>query len=662
MSMFSGLQLQGPIAQPRTDSAPARAPPASQARKSVRAQALGEQQKESGTSGKAVARDASTRAVAERMSIPQEQLRAEVASIASSKEWKDLEDHVTEIEATHLRDLLRDTTRSDQLFKEHNGILADFSRQRMTKATLDKLLKLADKAGLKQKIEAMFTGEHINVTEDRAVLHVALRAPRDQEIIVEGQNVVKDVWDVLDKIKAFSDKVRNGEWLGATGKPLTNVVAIGIGGSFLGPLFVHTALRTDQEAASRASGRQLRFLANVDPVDVARALNGFDQETTLVVVVSKTFTTAETMLNARTVRTWLTSVLGEGAVAKHMVAVSTNLKLVSEFGIDPNNAFAFWDWVGGRYSVCSAVGMLPLSLQYGFEIMEQFLSGANDVDEHFRTAPFENNIPVLLGLASVWNVSFLGYPARAILPYCQALSKLAPHIQQVSMESNGKGVSITGEILPFEAGEIDFGEPGTNGQHSFYQLIHQGRVIPCDFIGVVKSQQSVYLKGEVVSNHDELMCNFFAQADALATGKSAIELRAEQVPDYLVPHKTFTGNRPSLSIMLPDLTAYTIGQLLALYELRIGVQGFIWGINSFDQWGVELGKVLAGKVRATVHTCRTKDRKVGPADGFNHSTMRLLNRYLDGKDKLLYPEPRDVFPCDLIDSEHCRPPTSYPHL
>jgi glucose-6-phosphate isomerase len=584
----------------------------------------------------------------------------EQSSIAFTQEWKDLEHHVGDIEKLHLRDLLRDTARSDYLFKEHNQILADFSRQRMTKETVQKLLALAKKAKLPEKIEAMFTGEHINVTEDRPVLHVALRAPREQKIMVEGENVVKEVWDVLDKIKEFTDKVRDGEWLGVTGKPLVNVVAIGIGGSFLGPLFVHTALRTEPEAAACATGRQVRFLANVDPVDVARALNGFDQEETLAVVVSKTFTTAETMLNARTVRTWLTSVLGPDSVAKHMVAVSTNLKLVQEFGIDPKNAFAFWDWVGGRYSVCSAVGMLPLSLQYGFELMENFLSGANDVDEHFRTAPLEENIPVLLGLSSVWNVSFLGYPARAILPYTQALSKLAPHIQQVSMESNGKGVSITGERLPFEAGEVDFGEPGTNGQHSFYQLIHQGRVIPCDFIGIVKSQQSVYLKNEVVSNHDELMCNFFAQADALANGKSEMELRSEQVPEYLVPHKTFTGNRPSLSIMLPDCTAYTVGQLLALYELRIGVQGFIWGINSFDQWGVELGKVLAGKVRATVHTCRTKSRRVGPADGFNHSTMRLLNRYLDGKDKLLYPEPRDVFPCDLIDAEHCRPPTSYP--
>ncbi|KAK9809232.1 hypothetical protein WJX72_011796 [[Myrmecia] bisecta] len=579
--------------------------------------------------------------------------------VCTSDEWKALEDHVNEIDKAHLRDLLRDEHRSEAFFKEHNGIMADFSRQRMTEKTVQLLLNLAKKARLQEKIEAMFSGEHINSTEGRAVLHVALRSMRDEVVTVDGSNVVPEVWGVLDKIRDFSDAVRNGKWLGVTGKPLTDVVAIGIGGSFLGPLFVHTALRTDQEAANLARGRNLRFLANVDPVDVARALNALRPETTLVVVVSKTFTTAETMLNARTVRTWLQAELGPEATAKHMVAVSTNLKLVKEFGINPDNAFAFWDWVGGRYSVCSAVGMVPLALQYGFDLMEQFLAGAHDVDQHFRTAPLAENIPVMMGLSSIWNVSFLGYPARAILPYCQALSKLAPHIQQVSMESNGKGVAIDGQRLPFEAGEIDFGEPGTNGQHSFYQLIHQGRVVPCEFIGVVKSQQSVYLRGEVVSNHDELMCNFFAQADALANGKTAVELRAESVPDSLIPHKTFTGNRPSLSVLLPELTAFTVGQILALYENRVAVQGFVWGINSFDQWGVELGKVLASKVRTVVNTARTKHRMITPADGFNHSTQRLLNRYLEGKAQLLYPEPRDVFPCDLIDSEHCRPPTSY---
>jgi len=579
--------------------------------------------------------------------------------ISTTPEWAALKEHVADIDATHLRDLIQDEERCKSLVWDVNGIYLDMCRQRVTGDTMEKLFDLAEAAHLKDKIDAMFGGEHINNTEDRGVLHVATRARRDQVIMEGGKNVVPDVWEVLDKIKDFTERVRSGEWVGATGKPLKNVVAVGIGGSFLGPLFVHTALRTNQEAAEFAYGRTLRFLANVDPIDVARALNGLDQEETLVVIISKTFTTAETMLNARTVRQWIVSALGEEAVAKHVVAVSTNVKLVKEFGIDPENAFAFWDWVGGRYSVCSAVGVLPLALQYGFDQVEQFLLGANNIDDHFREAPFENNLPVLMGLASVWNVSFLGCPARAILPYCQALAKLAPHIQQVSMESNGKGVSNDGLPLPFETAEIDFGEPGTNGQHSFYQLIHQGRVIPCDFIGVVKSQQSVYLKGEIVSNHDELMCNFFAQADALACGKTAVELRAESVPDSLIPHKTFTGNRPSLSIMLPELDAYTTGQLLALYEHRVAVQGFVWGLNSFDQWGVELGKVLASKVRTKMNESRTDNKTFTSKDGFNPSTTMLLNKYLDGKTQLLYPEPEDVFPCSIIDSEECRPPTSY---
>jgi glucose-6-phosphate isomerase len=366
-------------------------------------------------------------------------------------------------------------------------------------------------------------------------------------------------------------------------------------------------------------------LANVDPVDVAIAINGLNPETTLVVIVSKTFTTGETMLNSKTMKSWLIASLGPGCVAKHMVAVSSNLKLVKEFGLNPDNTFGFWDWVGGRFSVCSAVGILPLALQYGFPKVQQFLEGAWSVDYHFKTAPLEDNFPVLLGLISVWNVSFLRCPARAILPYSQALQKLAPHIQQLSMESNGKGVAMDGTPLNYHAGEIDFGEPGTNGQHSFYQLIHQGRLIPCDFIGVVKSQQAVNLQGELVSNHDELMCNFFAQPDALAYGKTREEARKEGIPEELVPHKMFTGNRPSLSLLLPTLDAYTAGQLLALYEHRIAVQGFIWGINSFDQWGVELGKSLATKVRQTMNKVRTKGECVC---GYNFSTTYMLNRFL----------------------------------
>ncbi|KAL5780472.1 hypothetical protein ACOSQ2_011209 [Xanthoceras sorbifolium] len=546
--------------------------------------------------------------------------------ISDTEPWKELKAHVEEIKKTHLRNLMSDSARCQSLMVEFDGMLLDYSRQNATLETMDKLYQLAEAAHLKEKINRMYNGEHINSTENRSVLHVALRAPKDAVINSDGKNVVPEVWKVLDKIQEFSERVRSGSWIGATGKALKDVVAIGIGGSFLGPLFIHTALQTDPEAVECARGRQLRFLANVDPIDVARNITGLNPETTLVVVVSKTFTTAETMLNARTLREWISSALGPSAVAKHMVAVSTNLTLVEKFGIDPNNAFAFWDWVGGRYSVCSAVGVLPLSLQYGFSVVEKFLKGASSIDQHFYTAPFEKNIPVLLGLLSIWNVSFLGYPARAILPYSQALEKFAPHIQQVSMESNGKGVSIDGVPLPFEAGEIDFGEPGTNGQHSFYQLIHQGRVIPCDFIGVVKSQQPVYLKGEVVSNHDELMSNFFAQPDALAYGKTPEQLQKENVSPHLIPHKTFSGNRPSLSLLLPSLNAYNIGQLLAIYEHRIAVEGFIWGINSFDQWGVELGKSLATQVRKQLNASRTKGE---PIEGFNFSTKTLLTRYLE---------------------------------
>lgn len=548
--------------------------------------------------------------------------------ICETQPWKDLKAHLDDIKKTHLRNLMSDTDRCKSMMLEFDNLFLDYSRQCATTDTIDKLLNLAEAARLKEKITSMFNGERINSTENRSVLHVALRASRDAVIQSDGTNVVPEVWQVLDKIRDFSERIRTGAWVGATGKALTDVIAVGIGGSFLGPLFVHTALQTDSEAIESAAGRKLRFLANVDPIDVARNITGLIPETTLVVVVSKTFTTAETMLNARTLREWISSSLGPEAVAKHMVAVSTNLTLVEKFGIDPENAFAFWDWVGGRYSVCSAVGVLPLSLQYGFPVVEKFLKGASSIDQHFHSTPFERNIPVLLGLLSVWNVSFLGYPARAILPYSQALEKFAPHIQQVSMESNGKGVSIEGVPLPFEAGEIDFGEPGTNGQHSFYQLIHQGRIIPCDFIGVVKSQQPVYLKGEVVNNHDELMSNFFAQPDALAYGKTAEQLLNENVAQHLISHKTFSGNRPSLSLLLPSLSAYNIGQLLAIYEHRVAVEGFIWGINSFDQWGVELGKSLASQVRKQLHASRKKE----PVEGFNFSTTTMLTKYLEASE------------------------------
>ncbi len=552
-----------------------------------------------------------------------------MTAIADTPAWNALRGHAREVERTHLRDLLANPTRCAAMTAEHDGIFLDFSRQNATAETLELLLDLANAAGVADKLRAMAAGERINRSEDRAVLHLALRADPGERLMVDGVDVVAEVHAVLKKIDAFTSAVRSGKRKGATNKTLTDVVAIGIGGSYLGPEFVHEALRTDPACAKAATGRRLRFLANVDPIDVARALEDLDPATTLVVVISKTFTTAETMLNARTVRAWLLKGLAKSkpavVVAKHMVAVSTNLKDVAAFGIDPANAFGFWDWVGGRYSVCSAVGVLPLALQYGMKSVREFLSGARSIDRHLLEAPFQRNLPVLMGLFGVWNATFLNRPTRALLPYCQALLKLAPHIQQVDMESNGKRVDLDGRELPFAAGEVDFGEPGTNGQHSFYQLLHQGRVVPADFIGFRSSQQPRALKGEPVANHDELMANFFAQPDALAVGKTAEQCEAEGVAPALVPHKVFSGNRPSNVLLLERLSPYTCGQLLALYEHRTAVQGFVWGLNSFDQWGVELGKVLAKQVRSQLAASRGGGAAV---DGFNPSTTALLERYL----------------------------------
>jgi glucose-6-phosphate isomerase len=553
--------------------------------------------------------------------------------ISATPAWSALAAHVAEIRGTHLRDLLQDGARAAAMVAEHDGVVLDFSRQNATAKTLGLLLDLARAADVPGKLKAMAAGAKLNTTENRSVLHVALRAPKGSSLVVDGVDVVAQVHEVIARIRVFSNAVRKGTWKGATGKPLTDVVAIGIGGSYLGPEFVYEAMRTDPACAKAAAGRRLRFLANVDPIDVERALDGLDPARTLVVVVSKTFTTAETMLNARSVRAWLLKHLATKAkggkaavVAKHMVAVSTNLKDVGAFGIDPANAFGFWDWVGGRYSVCSAVGLLPLALQYGMKPVEDFLAGAHAIDRHAVEAPLDKNLPVLLGLFGVWNSSFLGHSTRALLPYCQALLKLAPHIQQVDMESNGKRVALDGTELPFAAGEVDFGEPGTNGQHSFYQLIHQGRTVPADFIGFRASQRPLKIAGEAVSNHDELMANFFAQPDALAQGKTAEECVKEGVPEALVPHKVFPGNRPSNVLLLEKLTPYTTGQLLALYEHRTAVQGFVWGLNSFDQWGVELGKVLAKQVRGQLAASRGKGK--AKVAGFNPSTTALLGRYL----------------------------------
>ncbi|RHY05564.1 hypothetical protein DYB36_007872 [Aphanomyces astaci] len=440
-------------------------------------------------------------------------------TINETSQWQRLTAHAKEIkETTHLKTLLKDEARNAELTAEYNGIHLDYSRQNATTQTLDLLFDLADAAQLRQKLAAMAAGEHINTTEDRAVMHIALRSPANKPLYVDGVNVVDDVHHVLRNIRAFSDKVRTGAHVGATGKHLTNVVSIGIGGSYLGPEYVFEALKHEPVAKAAAAGRTLRFLANVDPVDAARAIEGLDPEHTLVIIVSKTFTTAETMLNARTLRDWLVSSLAKkgvsaaDAIRQHIIAVSAAVPKAEAFGINAANVFGFWDWVGGRYSVCSAVGIVPLAIHYGADITDSFLAGAHDIDTHLLTAPLRSNLPVLLGL--------LG----AILPYAQALLRFAAHIQQVDMESNGKRVDLAGVELPFQAGEINFGEPGTNGQHSFYQLIHQGRVVPCDFIGFCKSQTPVELAGEAVSNHDELMSNFFAQPDALANGKSIDEL------------------------------------------------------------------------------------------------------------------------------------------
>jgi len=410
------------------------------------------------------------------------------------------------------------------------------------------------------------------------------------------------------------------------------VIAVGIGGSQLGPEFVNEALRGDAAAAKGAEGRQLRFLANVDPVDFELCTRDLDPTETLMVVISKTFTTAETMLNARTAKKWLVDGLAAQGVSdaaevvrKHVIAVSTAIPKVKDFGISEDNIFGFWDWVGGRFSVCSAVGIVPLSLQYGSEVMSSFLDGAHDIDEHFFDAPVRENIPVILGLLGVWNSTFLGYSTRALLPYSQALKRFPAHIQQVDMESNGKRVALDGTPLPITTGEINWGEPGTNGQHSFYQLMHQGRVVPADFIGFCESQKPVDMDGEVVSNHDELMSNFFAQPDALAYGKTLNDLIQEGVPEELRQHKVFTGNRPSSSTLISKLDAFAVGQLLAIYEHRTAVQGFIWGINSFDQWGVELGKVLAKQVREQLKGSRKHTASV---QGFNSSTSSLLEAYL----------------------------------
>jgi glucose-6-phosphate isomerase len=549
--------------------------------------------------------------------------------VNSTPEWKDLEAKAEQIKnGPHLREMLKDSKRSEEFIMKIDNMVIDFSRQRMSTEALAGLRKLAEKAGVKDKIKQMMTGEKINTSEKRSVLHTALRAKRSESLVVDGEDVVKQVWEVLDQIKAFSDSVRAGNHVGVTGKKIKNFIAVGIGGSYLGPAFMHEALRFERNAMESSEGFNLRFLSNVDPTDSVIATQGLDPAETMVIVVSKTFTTGETMLNARTVRGWLEDALGtdEAVVRQHMIACSSAVDKVEAFGISKENIFPFWDWVGGRYSVCSSVGAVPLALQYGFDVVEMFLEGCNNVDHHFLSAPLEENVPVMMGLIGVWNNNFFGYQSRVINPYSMNLAKFAAHIQQVDMESNGKRVTANGEELPFNVGEVNFGEPGTNGQHSFFQLLHQGQVVPCDFIGFCENPNPVCLGSETLSNHDELMANFFAQPDALAMGKTLEQCLASGETAEIAPHKVFSGNRPSNIFLIDRLDPFTMGQLLALYEHRTAVQGFIWGINSFDQFGVELGKALSGDVRKKIEQCRYEECDVD--DAFNPSTSTMLKHYL----------------------------------
>jgi glucose-6-phosphate isomerase len=511
-----------------------------------------------------------------------------IAPLAERAAWKSLAGHASEMKGKHLKDLFAaDPGRGTRYTAETGGIFLDYSKNRITDDTLHLLLQLAEESGLAEKIAAMFRGDKINITENRAVLHVALRAPATESILLDGEDVVPAVHAVLDKMSAFADRVRSGEWKGHTGKRIRNVVNIGIGGSDLGPVMAYEALK-------HYSQRNLtfRFVSNVDGTDFAEAVADLAADETLFLVASKTFTTLETMTNAHSAREWTLAGLGgdESAIAKHFVAISTNAKEVAKFGIDTANMFGFWDWVGGRYSMDSAIGLSTM-IAIGPDNFRAMLAGFHEMDVHFRTAPFAQNLPVLLGLLTVWYTDFFDAQTVAILPYEQYLKRFPAYLQQLTMESNGKHVTLDGSHVETETGPIYWGEPGTNGQHSFYQLIHQGtRLIPCDFIGFYKTLNTLG------RHHDMLMANVFAQAEALAFGKTADEVKAEGVADALVPHKVFEGNRPSNTILAEVLTPNTLGKLIALYEHNVFTQGAIWNIDSFDQWGVELGKVLATRI------------------------------------------------------------------
>ena len=524
--------------------------------------------------------------------------------------WKALESHYQQIKDVHLRSLFADDSkRGERLKAEAIGIYLDYSKNRITDETLSLLLQLAEESGLRGRIDAMFRGDKINITENRAVLHVALRAPKGTSILVDGKDVVPEVHDVLDRMSAFADRVRSGKWLGHTGKRIKNVINIGIGGSDLGPVMAYEALRYYSKR-----DMVFRFVSNVDGTDFAEATVDLDQEETLFIISSKTFTTLETMTNAHTAREWSLKKLGdEKAIAKHFVAVSTNASEVSRFGIDTANMFGFWDWVGGRYSMDSAIGLSTM-IAVGPENFRALLAGFHEMDEHFRAVPFEKNLPVLMGLLSVWYSDFFAAQTVAVLPYDQYLKRFPAYLQQLTMESNGKHVTLAGDRVNYETGPIFWGEPGTNGQHSFYQLIHQGtRLIPCDFIGFGKTLNPL---GD---HHDLLMANVFAQAEALAFGKTAEQVKADGTADWLVPHRVFEGNRPSNTILVETLTPEVLGKLVALYEHSVFTQGAIWQIDSFDQWGVELGKVLAKNIISELQ---------GKADGkHDSSTNTLIGRY-----------------------------------
>lgn len=511
---------------------------------------------------------------------------ASMTLLTEQPAFRALQAHFEQIKAMHLRELFAaDPARGESFRLQALGLYFDYSKHRITGETLNLLVALAESCGLRAKIDAMFRGDKINITENRAVLHTALRAPRDRVVEVDGKNVVPDVHAVLDAISDFAERVRNGAWLGHTGKRISSVVNIGIGGSDLGPVMAYEALK---HYATRTL--DFRFVSNVDGTDIVEALRGLSADETLFIVASKTFTTQETMTNAASARAWLTAQLGDAAVAKHFVAVSTNAAEVARFGIDTANMFGFWDWVGGRYSMDSAIGLSTM-LAIGPQGFREMLAGFHAMDEHFKTAPFEKNIPALMGLLNVWYVNFFGAETLAVLPYDQYLKRFPAYLQQLTMESNGKSVTLGGTRVNYQTGAIYWGEPGTNGQHSFYQLIHQGtRLIPCDFIGFRKSLNP---QGE---HHAMLMSNVFAQAEALAFGKTAEELRAENVAEVLVPHRTFEGNRPSSMLLMDCMTPFVLGQLVALYEHAVFTQGAIWDIGPFDQWGVELGKVLAKRI------------------------------------------------------------------